>query len=187
VIDGCIHTLNTDINMKMNMIDNRTLRALAAGLLMTGALAAAALAGAAPVPADGRAALEAARADLRAGRTQLFADNLHLTQGQADRFWPLYREYDSKRAALGDERIAIIEDYAAAYPNVGDAKAAELVARSIKLEREVADLRIDYAGKFGKVLAPAALLQFLQIDRRVDAVIEMELQRVIPLVEPPAK
>ena len=30
------------------------------------------------------------------------------------------------------------------------------------------------------------LLRFLQIDRRVDTVIEMELQRVIPLAEPPA-
>jgi len=70
---------------------------------------------------------------------------------------------------------------------VGDAKAAELVARSITLEREVADLRIDYADKFGKVLPPATLLQFLQIDRRVDTVIEMQLQRVVPLAEPPAK
>jgi hypothetical protein len=40
------------------MIDNRTLGALAAGLLMTGALAAAVLAGAAAVPVDGRAARE---------------------------------------------------------------------------------------------------------------------------------
>ena len=137
-------------------------------------------------PAD-RAALEAARADLRAERTQLFADNLKLTPAQADRFWPLYREYSTKRAALGDERLAIITDYAAAYPNVGDAKAAELVARSIKLEREVTDLRIDYANKIGKVLPPATLMRFLQIDRRVDSVIEMELQRVIPVVETPAK
>ena len=185
--DGCIHKVNMDIDMKMNRINSQTLGALAAGLLMTGALAARAPAGAAEVPADGRAALEAARADLRAGRTQLFADNLKLTQGQADRFWPLYREYATKRAALGDERIAIIEDYSAAYPNVGDAKAAELVARSIKLEREVTDVRVDYANKFGKVLPPATLLRFLQIDRRVDTVIEMELQRVIPLAEPPAK
>lgn len=104
----------------------------------------------------------------------------------SSRFWPLYREYATKRAALGDERLAIIEDYAAAYPNVGDAKAAELVARSIKLEREVGDVRIDYANKFGKVLPPATLMRFLQIDRRVDTLIEMELQRVIPLAEPPA-
>jgi hypothetical protein len=37
---------------------------------------------------------------LRPGRTQLFADNLKLTQGQAYRFWPLYREYATKRTAL---------------------------------------------------------------------------------------
>ena len=171
----------------MSKLDHPGLGALAAGLLMTGALTAWTPAGAADMPPDTKAALEAARADLRAGRTQLFADNLKLTPGQADQFWPLYREYANKRTALGDERIAIIADYSAAYPNVGDAKAAELVARSIKVEREVTDVRIDYAGKFGKVLPPATLMRFLQIDRRVDTVIEMELQRVIPLVEPPAK
>ncbi|MGO9716166.1 MAG: hypothetical protein ACLPV2_04230 [Steroidobacteraceae bacterium] len=188
LLDGCISKVNMDIgiSMKMDIIDYRTLGALVAGLLMTGVLAAWSPAGAAEGPADGAAALEAARAELRAGRTQLFADNLTLTQGQADRFWPLYREYAAKRAALGDERIAIIQDYMAAYPKVSDAKAAELVARSIKVEREVTDVRIDYANKFGKVLPPATLLRFLQIDRRVDTVIETELQRVLPLSGPPA-
>lgn len=47
-------------------------------------------------------------------------------------------------------------------------------------------MRIDYADKFGKVLPPATLLRFLQIDRRIDTVIQVQLQRVIPLAEPPA-
>jgi Spy/CpxP family protein refolding chaperone len=161
--------------------------AFAAALLMGGTLADCAPAAASDVSPNVRAAIESTRAQLRAGRTQYFAENLPLTQEQADRFWPLFREYDTKRAALGNERIAILAEYAGSYPNLSDAEAAQLVARSIKWEREATELRIEYADKFGKVLPPATLLRFLQIDRRVDTMIEVEFQRVMPLANPAAK
>lgn len=132
------------------------------------------------------AVIEAARSEMRASREQLLAANLSLTQQEADRFWPLYREYNTKKASHGDERLKIIKDYASAYPDVDDATAASLVDRSVKNTKAANKLKEQYVEKFRKVLPPVKLMRFLQIESRVDNLVELQIQRSIPVVEPSA-
>lgn len=165
----------------------RTVATVAAGLALAGTLIAAAPARAAEPPPEAKAAIDAARAELRADREVLISAALALTQEQADKFWPLYREYAGKRTTLGDERLAIIVDYAAVYPDVTDAAAKDLVTRTLKWDRKAMDLRDAYVRKFAKVLPSAQLMRFLQVERRVDTLINVALMSVIPVVEPAAK
>ena len=131
--------------------------------------------------------IEAARSEMRASREALVGANLELTSAEADKFWPLYREFNTKKAALGDERLKIIMDYAEAYPDVSDAVAKDLVDRSVKNSKSVDKLRYNYIGKFGKVLPAAKLMRFLQIESRIDNLIDLQIQQSIPVVEPAAK
>jgi hypothetical protein len=162
------------------------LATVAAGLAMAGSLLVAAPSHAAGMPPDAKEALDKAREELRADREALLDANLDLTPEEASRFWPLYREYASKRTTLGDEQIAMIVDYADAYPNVGDALAKDLVARLLKWDRKATDLRQSYAKKIGKVLPATKLMRFLQIERRIGNLIELQLQVVVPVVDLPA-
>jgi hypothetical protein len=134
--------------------------------------------------AEIKAVIEAARSEMRASREQLLAVNLSLTSEEADKFWPLYREYSAKKAALGDERLKIIMDYGTAYPDVSDATAKTLVDRHVKYSKAMNGLKERYVGKFGKVLPAAKLMRFLQIESRLDNLVELEIQRGIPVVEP---
>lgn len=134
-----------------------------------------------------KAIIEAARSEMRASRDALLAANLELTTAEADGFWPLYREYNNKKAALGDDRLKIIMDYANAYPEVSDAVAKDLVDRSVKNTNAMNKLKNGYVGKFGKVLPPAKLMRFLQIESRIDNLVELEVQRSIPVIEPASK
>ncbi len=127
--------------------------------------------------------VEAARAEMRASREQLIAANLSMTDTEAAGFWPLYREYNTKKASLGDERLQIILDYADKYPDVDDATAKDLVDRSVKHRRKLHKLEESYVSKFGKVLPPVKLMRFLQIDDRIDNLVELEVQQGIPIVE----
>lgn len=155
---------------------------LAAGLAMAATLFIAAPAHAGDLPADVKAAVDAARVELRADREVVVSAALDLPKEQADKFWPLYREYAGKRQVLGDEQISIIVDYAATYPNVTDAAAKGLVDRSLKLDRKSIDLRDGYFKKFAKVLPPAKLMRLLQVERRVDTLINVELMKAIPVI-----
>ncbi len=100
--------------------------------------------------AEVKAVIEAARSEMRASREQLLAVNLSLTSEEADKFWPLFREYSAEQAKLGDERLKIIMDYATAYPDVDDAKAKSLVERSMKYTKDLNSLKERYVRKFAK-------------------------------------
>jgi len=168
----------------MNMMSSRIVPALLACAVMAG-LAQAPVASAQELSdAEVKAVIEAARSEMRASREQLLAVNLSLTSEEADRFWPLYREYSAKKAALGDDRLKIIMDYATAYPDVSDATAKSLVDRHVRYSRSMNGLKERYVGKFGKVLPSAKLMRFLQIESRLDNLVELQVQRSIPVVEP---
>lgn len=162
-------------------------RAAAAAVVAAATLAVPHAAGAQeamPTREEMLAFVEAARAEMRASREQLIAANMSLTEAEAAAFWPLYREFNLKKAELGDERLQIILAYADKYPDVDDATAKDLIDRSLKFERRMHKLEDSYAGKFGKVLPPTKLMRFLQIDSRIDTLVELEVQRAIPVVEP---
>lgn len=131
-----------------------------------------------------KAVVEAARSEMRASREQLLGLNLALTAEESDRFWPLYREYSNKKAELGDERLRIIMAYAEAYPDVDDVTAKSLVDRHLKYVKDMNALKARYAAKFGKALPATKFMRFLQIESRIDNLVELQIQGGIPVVEP---
>jgi hypothetical protein len=159
--------------------------AFAALAVATLALPSAALAQQDVSDEEVAAIIESARAELRASREQLLAANLSLTQAEADKFWPLYREYNNEKSLIGDERLKIVKDYATAYPAVDDATAAGLVDRSVKNSKAGNRLKEQYVAKFRKVLPPVKLMRFLQIESRIDTLVDITLQRSIPIVDQP--
>jgi hypothetical protein len=134
--------------------------------------------------AEARAQIEAARSEMRASRDALIAANLTLTPAESDAFWPVYREYNTKRAELWDSRLQIVLDYAAKYPDVDDATAKNLVQRSLEYERKRHKLDDAYAARFMKILPAAKVMRLLQIDSRIENLVELQVQQSIPVVEP---
>lgn len=134
--------------------------------------------------AQAKAHIEAARSEMRASRDALIAANLTLTPAESDAFWPVYREYNAKRADLWDDRLKIFLDYSAKYPDVDNATAKNLVDRSLAYDRKLQKLEDAYAAKFMKVLPAAKVMRLLQIDSRIETLVEMQVQQSIPVVEP---
>ena len=56
------------------------------------------------------------------------------TETEDKAFWPIYREYDAEMAKLGDERVALIAEYARDYDTMTDDVADALAARPLDLE-----------------------------------------------------
>src|SRR5580692_11149030 len=52
------------------------------------------------------------RQDIRSQKKQLIAANLKLTDGEATKFWPVYDQYSSEMTKIGDQRYALIKEYA---------------------------------------------------------------------------
>ena len=123
------------------------------------------------------------REDLRSHKKQIIASNLKLTDTEATKFWPVYDRYAADQAKLGDEKYALIKEYAEGYGKLSDDQALSLTKRASALEEKIAKLRVDYVPKVAKVLPGTKTATFFQIDRRISALIDLQLAREIPLVQ----
>jgi len=121
-----------------------------------------------------------------AQRQATMAANVILTDAEATKFWPLYRDYRNDVSKINDKLIALIKDYAENFQTMTDAKAKTYTSDYINWEKQRIDLKSKYVGKFDKVLSPVKTARVLQIETKLDALIDAGLAKTIPLVTPPA-
>ena len=123
------------------------------------------------------------RKDLRSSKKQLVASNLNLTDDQATKFWPVYDQYTADLIKINDEKYAIIKEYANSYGKITDEQAVTLLNRALAVDEQVTQLRIKYVPIFLKVLPGKLTASFFQIDRRVQAMIDLQIMAQLPLVQ----
>ena len=78
---------------------------------------------------------ELLRSDVRAEKVAIITEVMGFTEAEDAAFWPIYREYDAEMAKLGDERVALIADYAKNYDQMTDAVADGLATKAIDLAK----------------------------------------------------
>ena len=62
---------------------------------------------------------------VQAGRIELIGSELRLSDEEAAAFWPIYKKYEAEAKVLGDERLAIITDYADNFEALTDEMEAK--------------------------------------------------------------
>ena len=126
--------------------------------------------------------MEMLRSDLRTQKTEMLTDALKLTDAQAPKFWPIQREYETELAKIQDARIAMIKDYAKNYDNMTDAKATELMSQVFKLEDQRNALLKKYAGKVAKAVSPMEAARFVQVEKLVQSLLDVQVRGDVPLI-----
>jgi hypothetical protein len=123
------------------------------------------------------------RQDIRSKKKQMVAANLQLTDTEATKFWPVYDQYTAELVKINDEKYAVIKAYADAWGNMTDAQALDLTNRALGVEQNVTQLRMKYVPIFNKVIPGTKVATFFQIERRLQAVIDLQLASQLPLVQ----
>ena len=123
------------------------------------------------------------RSDIRADKTRLVSENMNLSDSEAKAFWPVYRDYENDLGKLNDQKIALLKEYAESYNNLSDEQAKSLTDRSLELEKKRVSLREEYFSKFSKVVAPKTAARFMQVDSRIDLLLNVKLASAVPMVE----
>jgi hypothetical protein len=123
------------------------------------------------------------REDIRSRKKQLIAANLKLTADQATRFWPLYDQYAADLSRIGDQQTALIREYADQWGTMTDEQASRLAKRSLAMDERIAQLRVKYLLIFSQAVPGQVVATFYQLDRRFQALVEIQLASQIPLVQ----
>ncbi len=108
---------------------------------------------------------------------------MKLTDDQGKAFWPLYREYANQQQVIGDQRVSLIKDYANSYNTMDDTTADGLVKRQLKFEQDRLNLQSSYYPKFKKAVGAKQAAKFLQIDNRLNMLIDLQLAASIPVLQ----
>lgn len=132
---------------------------------------------------DGRAEFEVVRSQVKAERQAVVARNLPLGDVEADRFWPLYREYQDARDQIVDRRIRELEKFYDNFDDLTEEQAKQLLQDYADIQADTVNMKKAFIRKFRKVLTSKQTLRFFQIEHRMDAITEEELSQVVPLAQ----
>lgn len=124
------------------------------------------------------------REDIRGKRKQVVAANMTLSPDQATKFWPLYQQYTDEVIKINDRRTQMMKDYAVNYQHMTDEQAKNYVTTSAAVDADLIALRLKYVPQFEQMLSPKQAVQFYQIDRRLDLLLNLQLVSLIPIVNP---
>jgi hypothetical protein len=122
------------------------------------------------------------RRNLRAEKKQLLALNLTLTEAEATKFWPVYDQYAAEMAKHNDEFYTLIKEYAAKQKTLTDAEAASMIKRWADIQVELTQTRKKYIPVVEKVIAGRKAALFFQIDRRLYALMDLQISSQLPLL-----
>ena len=120
------------------------------------------------------------RANMRADRAALITTGMNFTDKDGAAFWPVYQQYDYERFRLDDRRAAVIKQYAQKYPNLTDAEAKAMADQMLDCESRLAELKKKYYKKFNKVLPALTVTKFFQMERRIDLMMDMQVEASLP-------
>ena len=117
-------------------------------------------------------------------RQLIMAANLKLTEAEGAKFWPVYREYRDDVARINEKALAVIKDFADNYASLTDTKAKSITRGMLETKKQRIALMSKYVPKYAKVLGDVKTARAMQIESKLDALVDVALAQTIPLVQP---
>ncbi|MCC5935805.1 MAG: Spy/CpxP family protein refolding chaperone [Lunatimonas sp.] len=93
------------------------------------------------------------REKLEAARVAFITNRLSLTPDQAEKFWPLYNQYNDKRMAMMKKNHEI--NKSAEEGSLSDAKASELMAERFKVQEDMLKLEKSFMEEVTSAISPS--------------------------------
>ena len=131
-------------------------------------------------PADN---MEIVKEKMRTDKKLLIATNMQLTESEAKAFWPVYDAYQAELGKLVDRETKLIEKFAANYETMSDDTAKNLLDEALSIDSKHQKLLQSYLAKFRGVLPDTKVARYYQIESKIDAALQYELAKAIPLVK----
>ena len=124
---------------------------------------------------------ELLRSDVRAQKIAILTEVMGFTEAEDKAFWPIYRDYDLEMAKLGDERTALIGEYAKHYSTLTDATAARLAAQALDLEARRQAVKGKCFERVKAATSPRTALRFLQVEHQLLLLIDLQISALLPI------
>jgi hypothetical protein len=126
---------------------------------------------------------ELLRSDVRAQKVAILTEVMGFGDKEDAAFWPIYRDYDLEMAKLGDERVALIAEYASSYSKLTDATAEKLATTALDLEARRREVLARCYERVKTALSSRTALRFLQVEHQLLLLIDLQIAASLPIAE----
>lgn len=116
-----------------------------------------------------------ARNKIQAARVAYITDQLQLTPQEAEKFWPIYREFAERRKALRQQLREAKQNPTPDQNQEQNGQAA--LDAQFKIKQQELDLEKDYSGRLLKVISAQKLRTLPDAERRFRQMILDQIQR----------
>ncbi len=129
-----------------------------------------------------RAYIQLLRTDVRKQASEIMGQVMRLDAGQAAKFWPIYREFESERTVIGDQIIGLLKNYADHYDEMTDAVADQLANQLLSIERQRNDLKKKYYERAKSDLGAITAARFLQVENQLEKIADLQMAAQLPVI-----
>ena len=122
-------------------------------------------------------------AQIQTDKRAIVLKTLALDDAQVQAFTPIYDNYQVERKKLFDRAADLLDLYASNYESMTDDAAKNILKDWFSLQDDEVALTRKYAKQFGKVLPPAKVIRFVQIENKLNTLLQLRVVANIPLAK----
>jgi len=120
------------------------------------------------------------REKLDAYRIAFFTRRLNLTPQEAEKFWPVYNEFQNRKNSIQTERMQLNRNVNQNELNMSEKEMIEAGDKIVSLQMEEASLAAEYHKKFKEILKPAKVIRLYQAENQYRLQLLNELKQNQP-------
>jgi len=125
--------------------------------------------------------IELLGSDVQQEKAQIMGAVLRLDKEEAEKFWPIYDEYEAELTKLNQQRAQNIQEYARSYSQLSDERANQLVKAELDSMKQRTELANKYHERVKASLGPVNAARFFEIDGQLNSIIDLQLDSSLPL------
>ena len=107
--------------------------------------------------------------------------SMGLDDEQSQAFIPIYDRYQFERKELFDRAADLLDLYATNYDSMSEDAARRILKDWFALQNDEVALSRTYAKQFAKVLPHAKVIRFVQVENKVDTLLQLKVVANVPL------
>jgi hypothetical protein len=123
------------------------------------------------------------RGDVSSIKKELITRHLKLTDSESTSVWQVYEQYAVEISKINSAKTAVLQGYSRDYDTLTDQQADDLIRRWLDTDVEQAKLRQQFAGSFRKVPPGKKAATFLQLERRISMMMDVQITSGLPLAQ----
>lgn len=113
---------------------------------------------------------------LNAYKIGFFTKRLNLTSAEAEKFWPVYNEYQDQKNRIQEERQNLIRTFNQGESSMSERQIAEIGDKLMETSVRETELAVTFHKKLKEILPPAKVIRFYQAENQYKIALLNELQ-----------